>query len=131
VLLSRHLEPVRMMLGGVAALITGVAISLAAIAVTSAPLFFLSFVFAGAGFGTTLQGAIRTVVPAADAHQRAGLLSLMYVVSYLGMGLPAVVAGILVVYGGGLRTTAVEYGFFVIALAAVALLGLRRTPAPA
>jgi predicted MFS family arabinose efflux permease len=88
--------------------------------------FFASLVLAGIGFGATVQGAIRTVLPAAQPHQRAGLLSLIYVVSYLGLGVPAVLAGVLVVYGGGLRTTALQYGTAVIALAAVALVGLRR-----
>jgi predicted MFS family arabinose efflux permease len=117
----------RMMRAGVIALITGVALSLVGISTSSAAAFFASLVPAGAGFGATLQGAIRTVLPVARAHQRAGLLSLVYVVSYLGMGMPAVIAGVLVVYGPGLRTTALEYGLAVIALAALALLGLRRT----
>ena len=58
------------------------------------------------------------------------MLSLLYVVSYLGLGVPAVLAGVLVVHSGNLLTTARDYGFFVIALAVVALVGLllpRRT----
>jgi heme A synthase len=60
----------------------------------------------------------------------------MYVVSYLAMGLPAVIAGVLVVHGGGLSTTAQEYGVAVMLLAALALLGLalqrrEQEPAPA
>jgi len=105
----------------------GVALTLVAFTLSSVVAFALSLVLAGAGFGTTLQGAIRTVLPAAGEHQRAGLLSLVYVVSYLGMGLPAVIAGFLVVYGGGLRATAVQYGLVVMALAAVALVGLKKT----
>jgi hypothetical protein len=35
------------------------------------------------------------------AHERAGLVSLLYVVSYLGLGGPAVLAGFGVVHGGG------------------------------
>jgi MFS family permease len=131
VLIFRRATATRMMIAGVIALITGVAISLVAISSSSALVFFASLFLAGAGFGATLQGAIRTVVPVAQPHERAGLLSLIYVVSYLGLGLPAVIAGVLVVYGPGLRTTALEYGLAVIALAALALLGLRRTtPAP-
>jgi MFS family permease len=127
VLIARNVEAVRMMGAGIIALIAGVALSLFAIATPSAALFFVSLVVAGAGFGATLQGAIRMVLPAAREHERAGLLSLVYVVSYLGFGLPAVLAGVLVVYGGGLRTTALQYGLAVIALAAVALVGLRRS----
>jgi MFS family permease len=127
VLLARKVAAARMMAGGIVALIAGIALSLVAILASSGVLFFASLVLAGAGFGNTLQGAIRTILPAAEAHERAGLLSLVYVVSYLGMGLPAVIAGVLVVYGGGLRTTALQYGVVVIAVAAVALAALRRS----
>ncbi len=64
-------------------------------------------------------------------HERAGVLSVLYVVSYLGMGLPAVVAGVFVVRGGGLVDTAYEYGVAVIALALLAAVALlRRSPEP-
>ena len=52
------------------------------------------------------------------------MLSLLYVVSYLGLGVPAVVAGFVVVHGGGLIDTARYYGVAVIVLAALALVGL-------
>ena len=78
------------------------------------------------GFGAGFQGAIRTVIPLAAPHERAGVLSIMYVVSYLAMGLPAVIAGFLVVHAGGVLTTAREYGVAVMVLAAVALVGVIR-----
>ena len=43
---------------------------------------------------------------------------------YLGLGVPAVLAGFGVVHGGGLIDTARYYGAAVIALAALALFGL-------
>jgi hypothetical protein len=55
------------------------------------------------------------------------LASLIYVVSYLGLGVPAVAAGFGVVHGGGLASTARYYGAAVIALAALALFGLTKT----
>jgi hypothetical protein len=71
-------------------------------------------------------------VPLAAPHERAGLLSVLYVVAYLAMGAPAVLAGIGVVHGGGLLITAREYGLVVTALAAAALLGtLPRRPVEA
>ena len=45
-------------------------------------------------------------------------------VSYLGLGVPAVLAGFGVVHGGGLISTSHYYGAAVIALAALALAGL-------
>jgi MFS family permease len=127
VFLSRDVAAPRLMRAGISALIAGVAISLVAIASSSAAIFVASLVLAGVGFGATVQGAIRTVLPAAEPHERAGLLSLVYVVSYLGLGVPAVIAGFLVVYGGGLRTTALQYGAAVILLAGIALGLLRRS----
>ena len=69
------------------------------------------------------------MVPLAAAHQRAGLVSLLYVVSYLGLGVPAVLAGFGVVHGGGLIDTTRYYGAAVIALAALALFGLLKNSA--
>jgi len=114
------------MLFGIAALITGVAVTVVAVSLGSVALFFAGSAIAGAGFGSGFQGGIRTVVPLAAAHQRAGLVSLLYVVSYLGLGVPAVLAGFGVVHGGGLISTTRYYGVAVIALAALALFGLLR-----
>jgi predicted MFS family arabinose efflux permease len=115
------------MLAGVLALITGVAVTVAAVSLRSAALFFAGSAIAGTGFGSGFQGSIRTVVPLAAAHERAGLVSLLYVVSYLGLGGPAVLAGFGVVHGGGLISTARYYGAAVIVLAALALFGLVRS----
>jgi predicted MFS family arabinose efflux permease len=118
------------MLVGIVALITGVAVTILAVSLGSAPVFFAGTAIAGVGFGSGFQGGIRTVVPLAAAHQRAGLVSLLYVVSYLGLGVPAVLAGFGVVHGGGLIDTSRYYGAAVIALAALALLGLLKNRAP-
>jgi MFS family permease len=115
------------MLTGILALILGVAITLVALDVRSIALFFAGTAIGGIGFGSGFQGGIRTVVPRAAAHERSGVLSLLYTVSYLGMGLPAVIAGFLVVRGGGLIDTAYEYGAALIVLAVLALAGLLRT----
>jgi hypothetical protein len=112
------------MLFGILTLITGVAVTVAAVSVGNGAVFFAGSAIAGAGFGSGFQGSIRTVVPLAAAHERAGLVSLLYVVSYLGLGVPAVLAGFGVVHGGGLIDTTRYYGAAVIALAALALLSL-------
>jgi len=115
------------MLFGIAALITGVAVTILGVSLGSAPVFFAGSAIAGAGFGSGFQGGIRLVVPLAAPHQRAGLVSLLYVVSYLGLGVPAVLAGFGVVHVGGLIDTARYYGAAVIGLAVLALFGLART----
>ena len=121
-----------MLLGGLA-LIVGTGGVLLSVDARSTVGFFLGTAVAGVGFGAGFQGAIRTVVPLAAAHERSGLLSTVYAVSYLAMGLPAVIGGVLVVHGGGLLPTTREYGLTVMALAALALLGLllvRSSPSP-
>jgi MFS family permease len=114
------------MLAGILALISGVAITVMGVSLGSVAVFFAGSAVAGAGFGSGFQGSIRIVVPLAAAHQRAGVVSLLYVVSYLGLGVPAVLAGFGVVHGGGLVSTTRVYGAAVIALAALALFSLLR-----
>ena len=126
----RNLHPRTVMLIGIAALLAGVGMTLVAISAGSELVFLLGTSIAGIGFGGGFQGALRTVVPLAAADERAGVISVVFLVSYLALGLPAVVAGVLVVDSGGLETTAREYGIAVMALAALALIGLagRREP---
>ncbi|MFJ8009990.1 MFS transporter [Streptomyces fagopyri] len=112
------------MLTGIATLVAGVALTLVAVETGSSAVFFCGSAVAGVGFGSGFQGGIRTVLPLTAAHERSGVLSLLYVVSYLGMGVPSVIAGYLVVHAGGLLATAREYGAAVIALALLALVGL-------
>jgi MFS family permease len=119
------------MLTGILSLIIGAAVTMLALTIKSTPVFFLGTAISGVGFGSGFQGGIRTVLPLAAAHERAGVLSLVYIVSYLGLGVPAVIAGFVIVHGGGLTGTAIYYGGAVIVLAALALLGLLRVRAPA
>jgi MFS family permease len=125
----RDAAPRTVMVFGTVALASGVGITLAAIQTGSTVGFFIGTAVAGIGFGGGFQGGLRTVLPLAAEHQRAGVLSMIYVVSYLAMGLPAVGAGVLVDHVGVL-TSARDYAIVVIGLALVALAGLigRRSP---
>jgi len=128
VLLTQRLEPRPLMIYGATALLAGVAIAVNSLSYQSATMFFLGTALAGSGFGAGFQGAIRTVVPLAAPQERAGVLSVIFVISYLAMGLPAVIAGYFVVRQGDLLLTAREFGAVVMVLAALALIGtLRRT----
>ena len=137
VFLLRTRSPNALTTLGMAALVVGVGITLLAIPMASLPLFFAGCVVAGAGFGAGFQGAIRSVLLLAAPQERAGVLSVLYVIAYLAMGLPAVLGGVRAVYGGGVIHAAHEYGLAVMTLAAVAFVGsLRRratesTPEPA
>jgi hypothetical protein len=124
VLLVGTTPPRTLMLLGTGLLLVGVAVTLPAMARSSATLFFVGTAVAGAGFGSGFQGVLRSVVPLAAPHERAGVLSTLFVVSYLALGLPAVIAGVLAVYGGGVLMAGQEYGAAIILLAALALLGM-------
>lgn len=123
VFLMRRVEARTMMSVGASALFAGVAIAVLALSTQSVATFFLGTSVAGIGFGAGFQGAIRTIMPLAAPHERAGVLSVIFVVSYLAMGLPAVVAGVLVVQQGNVFATAREFGTVVMILSALALLG--------
>jgi MFS family permease len=129
VLLTQRLEGRTLMIYGATALIAGVGVTVTSVSYHSAPAFFLGTALAGSGFGTGFQGAIRTVVPLAEPQERGGVLSVIFLISYIAMGLPAVVAGYFVARLGNLSMTAREFGAVVMVLAALALIGtLRRTP---
>ena len=91
--------------------------------------FFTGTAIAGAGFGAGFQGGLRTIVPLAGPDERAGVIAVIYVISYLALGLPAIGAGVLVVHTT-VTHTALLFGLGVIALAASTgagiLLGARR-----
>jgi MFS family permease len=114
------------MLTGIGALVAGVAVTLLALTLKSPGVFFAGTAISGVGFGSGFQGAIRTVVPRVAEHERAGVLSLLFVVSYIGLGVPAVAAGFLVVHGAGLIGAARYYGVALIVLAVIAVAALVR-----
>ncbi|MBP2474326.1 MFS family permease [Crossiella equi] len=124
VFVLRRRPPEAVMRIGVSTLLVGVLVALLALSVPSLTLFFLGTAVSGVGFGAGFQGGIRTTLPLAQPHERAGVLSLLYVVSYLGFGVPAVGAGALVVYGPGLFGATRIYGAVVIVLALLALVRL-------
>lgn len=98
----------------------GTALFVLALVSTTLTVFVLGAVIAGAGFGPAFLGAFRTVSQLAEPHQRAGLISAIYVVSYLAFSIPALVAGVLITVTG-LRGTSLGYGS-AVALVAVGTL---------
>ena len=114
---------------GASILPVGVALILLAVHSASLPLFFIGTLVAGCGFGASFLGALRSVVPLALPHERAGLMSAFYVLSYLAFCLPSLLAGNLT-RAFGLVTTTDGYGAVLIILAVSALPALiRQQPA--
>ncbi len=92
------------------------------------PPFYFGAVVAGIGFGARFQGAVRSVISLAKPDERAGVLSVIFVVSYIAMGLPAIIAGLFIGTHGDLRFTTEQFAAVVMVLAGLALLAaLRKT----
>ncbi|MET7863038.1 MFS transporter [Micromonospora taraxaci] len=126
VLLMRNTAARTVILIGIVALVLGMIVTLVSVMAESVPGFFVGLALGGVGFGGGFQGSLKTITPLVEAHERSSVLSLLYIVCYVGFGLPTVIAGFLVVYAGGLPQTADEYSVAVILLALVALFGVRR-----
>jgi hypothetical protein len=116
-----------MMTFGAILLAAGVGVDVWSLSHHAIAVFFAGTSIAGMGFGAGFQGAVRSIVSFAAPHERAGVLSIVFIVSYLSMGIPAIVAGVLVARHGNILGTGKEFGLVVItlALAAVLAAGLR------
>jgi predicted MFS family arabinose efflux permease len=112
---------------GACSLPAGVALILLGVHSASLQLFFLGTLVAGCGFGAGFLGAVRSLVPLALPHERAGLMSAYYVLSYLAFCLPALLAGNLARTFGLVATTD-GYGAVLMVLALSAMAGLLRSP---
>jgi MFS family permease len=123
VLLVQNARPRAVLAVGVGALFVGVSVTLLATVQLSTVLLFLGTAVAGIGAGAGFQGVLRTLLPLIAPHDRAGTLSTVYAASYLSMGVPAVIGGLLAVQGGVLMAGR-EYGAALLVLAALALFGL-------
>ncbi|MHA4980402.1 MULTISPECIES: MFS transporter [unclassified Pseudomonas] len=108
---------------GAGLLAIGVTLILTAVHSASLALFFIATLIAGSGFGAGFLGALRSVVPLALPHERAGLMSAFYVLSYLAFCLPSLLAGNLI-RSFGLIATTDGYGAVLILLALGALVAL-------
>jgi MFS family permease len=122
--LARDLQPASMARLGTAALAVGACLFLLALTSSSIAVFVVASIVAGAGFGSGFLGALRSVSQLAEPHERAALLSAVYVVSYLAFSVPALVEGVLTTHIG-LLDSSLGYGGFV-ALVAVGALAIER-----
>jgi hypothetical protein len=126
VLSLRNTSARRILSGGIPALVSGVTITLAGVQMQHVSLMLVGTIVAGTGFGAAFSGSMRTVMPHAEAHERAGLLSTFYVEGYLSFSLPAILTG-LVAPIAGLPLAADVYGAVVIVLALGSLLAMLRS----
>jgi MFS family permease len=108
------------MLGGCVTLIVGAFVTFASIETGTPAVLFVGTAVAGLGFGSAFVGAYRATVARAASDDRAGLITAIYIVSYLATGIPAVIGGIATSHFG-LHRTALVYSVAVAVLAAAAV----------
>jgi Major Facilitator Superfamily len=119
-------RPARVALaGGTVALVLGLGVTLAGVQWHSTAAFFAGSLIAGLGFGSAFNGTLRSLVPLAEPHERAGLMSTFFVLSYLAFSVPAIAAG-LMAGRVGLQAASLGYGLLLVALAGVALAMMAR-----
>jgi MFS family permease len=105
---------------GTGLLVAGAGAVALSVVTVSWPVFVVGTVVAGAGFGPAFLGAFRSVSQLASDHERAGLISAIFIVSYLAFSIPAVLAGILIAVVG-LAPTTLGYAGLVTVVAAATL----------
>jgi MFS family permease len=109
------------MIAGCFALLAGTAMTFGAVAVTSAPAFLLGTGIAGVGFGLSFLGSFRVLSALAAPHERAKLVSAVFIEAYAAFSVPVVIAGIGTAHFG-LHRTALVYSATLAVLVATALL---------
>ncbi len=116
----QRLDTRRSLLIGLIALVAGPVVTVSFVFAHSLPGLVVGSAIAGVGFGAGFQAPLRMLLATAAPTHRAGLLSSVYVVSYLAFGVPAVVAGLLEPTFGFVPVLA-GYGAFIVLAATVAL----------
>jgi MFS family permease len=112
--------PARAALIGLLFLLAGLALLLITLGTESSFVFFAGTAVLGAGWGITFLGVFRSLAMLADPAHRGELMAAVYVVAYLAMSVPVVVAGLITSHLGLHRTATI----FIIAVAAVCALAL-------
>jgi predicted MFS family arabinose efflux permease len=116
---------------GSLALATGMLAIVLAAATETTAIYWIGTVIGGGGFGVAFLGGLRALSAAIPPMHRAAVMSAFYVVAYMAISLPAILAGVLVT-PLGLESTLEIFGSVVAALSlAVAFEAYRTRPASA
>ncbi|WP_374893406.1 MFS transporter [Herbiconiux sp. P16] len=89
-------DPRRAMTIGISAAVVGSVGIIGGVFAGSLAVMFIGQAVAGVAFGASFTAALRLIFPLAEAHQRAGVVAAIYVVSYVAFGLPIIIEGQLV-----------------------------------
>ena len=83
----------RAMTWGIYASIVGAIGIITGVLAGSLAVMIIGQAIAGVGFGAAFTAALQLIFPLAGPHQRAGVVAGIYLVSYLALGIPVVIAG--------------------------------------
>lgn len=117
--IAQKRDPRGVVLYGTAGLALGTALMLASLHLGALPLYLMALLCTGSGFGATLFGIMKTIVPQTPPAERGALFASIYTLSYLAFGIPVVLAG-LVMQDLGLLSTVTLYGVAIIGLSVLA-----------
>lgn len=109
---------------GMALMIAGVALLLSGVEGRAIAVMAVGSAVAGFGWGAGFLGGLRLLMPLAEPQERAALMAVFYLISYVAFCLPAIAAGFLA-QALGLVGAIEIYGGAVMALAASALAVVR------
>ncbi len=119
-LLKRFALPKAAMIG-MACILVGLLLIVFSISTLTLPLFFIATAISGIGFGGAFSAIVQRLAPIVDRHQRAELFAAIFVVSYLALSVPAMLAGFLV-RPLGLSLTVMLYLRLLFAMAGIGML---------
>jgi hypothetical protein len=120
-----HRLPPRAAMGwGSLVLAAGMGATVASLSIGSPGLFLATSAVLGVGFGVAFMGAIRLISTAAPIEQRAAVMSAFYVVAYLSLSVPTLIAGF-AVPSLGLEPTFRIFGSIVVVLGLATAAGTR------
>lgn len=106
---------------GLASIVVGLLIALIAFEFKFLPLFFVSTVVCGIGFGGAFTATIQSLATLVEKNERARLFTMVFIVCYLALSLPPMIAGF-VVKSLGLVSTIEAYITFLLV---IAILGIK------
>jgi MFS family permease len=117
-IVGKFLPPRIGLITGALASATGMALLALAVQRHDLPIFLLATSTAGAGYSLLFLSGLEVINAAAPAAQRGGVLSALYLLSYLSMGATAIVLG--TVATAGSLGLAVDLGACIIAVLSLA-----------
>jgi MFS family permease len=123
-LVFHKLAPRAAMGWGALVLAAGMTATVLSLSTGSPAIFLAASAVMGVGFGVAFMGAIRLISTTAPTEQRAAVMSAFYVVAYLSLSVPTVIAG-LAVPSLGLEPTFRIFGSIVVVLGLATAAGTR------